>query len=129
MQMILEARVDRLENLMAEVLELFRELKIEAAERDRRSEERERKDSEAQEAFRKEMREIAARSEERDRRFEEREIKAEKAQQERDLKDKEEHKELVRERNRLNADIAKKFGTLVEDIFAPGAESLIKKIF
>ncbi|MBF0536971.1 MAG: hypothetical protein HQL03_01825 [Nitrospirae bacterium] len=157
MQMLLESRVDRLETLMAEAIELHKELaldvraiKLEAAERDRRYEERDRKDSEAQEAFRKEMREIAARFEERDRRFEERdrrfeerdqrfeerdrrfeerELKAEKAQQERDIKDKEEHKELVRERNRLNSDIAKKFGTLVEDIFAPGAEALIKQYF
>ncbi|MBF0539275.1 MAG: hypothetical protein HQL03_13585 [Nitrospirae bacterium] len=55
MQMILESRVDRLENLMAEVIELHREfthemsdMKVEAAERDRKFEEHIRQEKETQ---------------------------------------------------------------------------------
>ncbi|MBF0537167.1 MAG: hypothetical protein HQL03_02830 [Nitrospirae bacterium] len=122
MQMILESRVDRLENLMAEVIELHREfthemkvMKLEAVERDR-------KDKEAQEAFRKEIIAIKLDAEERDRRFEE--------WLKQDKKEREEEREASEKKlNKTRADIAKQLGTLVEDIIAPGTPPLIRQYF
>ncbi|KJU84712.1 hypothetical protein MBAV_003094 [Candidatus Magnetobacterium bavaricum] len=71
MQMILEGRVDRLENLMAEVIELCRELKTDAAERDRVFSEHIRQEKEEMDAFRQEMAAIKLDAVERDRKFEE----------------------------------------------------------
>ncbi|MBF0344585.1 MAG: hypothetical protein HQL06_10190 [Nitrospirae bacterium] len=143
MQMILEARVDRLENLMAEVIELHRDLAVRFEQRERRDEERERRDEERER--RDEERE--RRDEERDRKAEERERKAEEAQEafrqemramearfEEWLKQnkkerEEERKAFEREINKVNADTSKQLGTLVENIIAPGARPLIRQYF
>ncbi|MBF0539264.1 MAG: hypothetical protein HQL03_13530 [Nitrospirae bacterium] len=144
MQMILESRVNRLENLMAEVIELHREfthemsaMKAEAAERDRKDKEAQaerdlkfeehiRQEKDERKAFRQEMRVMEAR-------FEEWLKKDKETQQEQARKDKEERekerKELVAMINKSRADTTKQLGTLVEDIIAPGAPPLIRQYF
>ncbi|MBF0607863.1 MAG: hypothetical protein HQL61_09990 [Magnetococcales bacterium] len=123
MQMILEARVDRLENLMAEVIELCRDLKTEAAERDRHFEEYIRQEKEEMDTFRQEMRDMETR-------FEQWLKQNKETQQEQARKDKEEwRKELERQINKSNADNAKPLGTLVENIMAPGAKPLVRQYF
>ncbi len=187
MQVILEARVDRLENLMAEMIkrqmerdrryeEEARKEKEERAERARRDEERDRRYEEEARKEKEERAERARRFEERDRRFEEeaRQEKAERAErdrrfeeyirQERDAteafrqemrtmearfeewlkNDKEEREKQVRidkeerekerkafERqvNKAIGESSNKFGTLVENLIAPGAKPLIRQYF
>ncbi|MBF0337004.1 MAG: DUF1566 domain-containing protein, partial [Nitrospirae bacterium] len=89
MQMILEARVDRLENIFAEMIE--RQM-----ERDRRDEEQDRKEKEAQEAFRQEMRAMEVRFEEW--------LKKDKEER------KEERKAFERQVNKAIGDSSNKFG-------------------
>ncbi|MBV6341614.1 hypothetical protein [Candidatus Magnetobacterium casense] len=144
MQMILESRVDRLENLMAEVIGLCRDLKTEAAERDRRDVERDRRfeeyirqEKEEMDVFRQEMMAMKivtdARFEERDRKFEEWLKQNKEAQQEQARKDKEERekerKELVAMINKSNAENSQLLGVLVENIIAPGAKPLVRQYF
>ncbi|MBF0338494.1 MAG: hypothetical protein HQL05_11760 [Nitrospirae bacterium] len=169
MQMILEARVGNLEMLMAEVIELCRELKLEAAERDRRDEERNRREKEEKaERDRKEAEQAQREKEEkaeRDRKEAEQtqREKEEKAEQDRKWQeyirqekeameafrqemrekdarfkewleqDKEERekarKAFERQVNKAIGDSSNKFGTLVENLIAPGAKPLIRQYF
>ncbi|MBF0342818.1 MAG: hypothetical protein HQL06_01175 [Nitrospirae bacterium] len=147
--MLLEARVDRLEVLMAELIELHRDLKIEISERDRNykeeQEERDRLYKEKQEErdrLYKEKQEERDRlykeeQEERDRLYKEEQAERDRLykeeQAERDRLYKEEQAERDRisekERNKQRGDIAKQFGILVEDIIQPGTIPLIRKYF
>ncbi|KJU83284.1 hypothetical protein MBAV_004521 [Candidatus Magnetobacterium bavaricum] len=151
----MEARVGNLEMLMAEVIELCRELKIEAAERDRREEERAlmfvehirqekeesarkaeewdrkfaehiRQEREEREAFRQEMRTMEARFEEwlkNDKEEREKQVRIDKEEREK------ERKAFERQVNKAIGESSNKFGTLVENLIAPGAKPLIRQYF
>ncbi|MBF0538691.1 MAG: hypothetical protein HQL03_10615, partial [Nitrospirae bacterium] len=126
MQMLLESRVDRLEVAMAELIELCRELKIEAAERARRQEESDRKYKEDKaESDRKDKEERV----ERDRRMAESDRKYKEEQAERHRQYEEDMRKLRRDFNQQMGHLANKMGTIVEDIIAPGSQPLIKQYF
>ncbi|KJU83121.1 hypothetical protein MBAV_004685 [Candidatus Magnetobacterium bavaricum] len=126
MQIILEARVDRLENLMAEMIE--RQM-----EQDRKFDEHIRQEKEAMEAFRQEMRAKDARSDKAIEAFRQEMRAMEVRFEEQNQKDKEERKEerkaFERQINKVSADNAKLLGSLVENIIAPGAKPLIRQYF
>ncbi|KJU87241.1 hypothetical protein MBAV_000559, partial [Candidatus Magnetobacterium bavaricum] len=117
-----------------------RQEKAEKAERDRRDEERARRDEErarrfeehirqekeAMEAFRQEMRTMEARFEEW--------LKNDKEEREKQVRiDKEEsekaRKAFERQVNKAIGESSNKFGTLVENLIAPGAKPLIRQYF
>ncbi|MES0336060.1 MAG: hypothetical protein SFH39_06860 [Candidatus Magnetobacterium sp. LHC-1] len=155
MQMILEARVDRLEMFMAEMIERqmerdrrdeerARQEKAEKAERDRRFEEEARKEKEeraerdrrfeeyirqerdANEAFRQEMRTMETRFEEwlkNDKEEREKQVRIDKEEREK------ERKAFERQVNKAIGESSNKFGTLVENLIAPGAKPLIRQYF
>ncbi|MBF0343649.1 MAG: hypothetical protein HQL06_05385 [Nitrospirae bacterium] len=111
MDILLESRVDRLEVLMAEAIELhnstlqeMRAMRLEVAELDRRYKEeqaeRDRKYKESQVAFSKEMAAIDAKIERQNRAL-----------------------------NKRLGEISNKQGTLVEDLIAPGVIPLISQYF
>ncbi|MBF0337754.1 MAG: hypothetical protein HQL05_07965 [Nitrospirae bacterium] len=136
MQMMLESRVDRLENLMAEVIELHKDLAMRFEERERRDAERERRDAERERRDAERDRRDAERDRrdaERDRRNEERELRneeqARKDKEEWRKEWKEERKELEKQINKSIAENSKLLGVLVENIIAPGAKPLVRQYF
>jgi len=96
-EIVLKERVERLEDILAEVIQGLKEMKYRIEEQERR--------------FDEEMRQMKESMEERDRKFDE------------DLRKSRE------EYNKKWGDLARKMGTIVEDIIIPGIEDAVKKRF
>ncbi len=96
-EIALKERVERLEDILAEVIQGLKEMKYRIEEQERR--------------FNEEMRQMKESMEERDRKFDE------------DLRKSRE------EYNKKWGDLARKMGTIVEDIIIPGIEDAVKKRF
>ncbi len=107
-EIALKERVERLEDILAEVIQGLKEMKYRIEEQERRFNEEMRQ---MKEEFKEEMRQMKERMEERDRKFDE------------DLRKSRE------EYNKKWGDLARKMGTIVEDIIIPGIEDAVKKRF
>ncbi len=111
-EVLLEKRVDKLEEILAEVIQGLKEMKFRIEEQGEKFDEELRR---SREEFERKM-------EEQRKEFNE---ALQKSREEFDRKMEEQRKEL----NKKWGDMARKMGTIVEDIIAPGIEDAIKKKF
>jgi len=126
-EVLLEKRVDKLEEILAEVIQGLKEMKFRIEEQGEKFDEELRRSREEferkMEKQRKEFNEALQKSREEQRK--ELNEALQKSREEFDRKMEEQRKEL----NKKWGDMARKMGTIVEDIIAPGIEDAIKKKF
>ncbi|MBF0539482.1 MAG: hypothetical protein HQL03_14645, partial [Nitrospirae bacterium] len=134
MQMILESRVDRLENLMAEVIELCRALKLEAAERELKEKaERARKDEEQAQREKEKKAEYLdilnfdAINTSINAKTKGWSLKQEQAAQ--DEQDARDEQKWQQERDQFKSEIAMRLDTITDYGIQPGLAHLIKQYF